>query len=163
MVKRMKILLVSDSHGDDNQLKKLLKKVGKMDAVFHMGDSENSRGYMESLVDCPLYIVKGNCDYGSVLPQKLIVEMGGHKFYISHGDRERVDFGLDIIKENARMNDADVALFGHTHKPVIDYDGGIVAVNPGSISRPRPWGSKPTYILMEIDDKNEIHFSLNEL
>lgn len=159
----MKILLVSDTHGKNEGLRELLKRLGKIDALFHMGDSEERKGYIEEMAGCPVYMVKGNCDYGSTLPYKLVVEMGGHKFYITHGDHEGVNYSLEMLKESARMNDADVALFGHTHQPVIDYEGGVTAVNPGSLSQPRPYGSKPTYILMEIDEKKEIHYSINEL
>lgn len=157
----MKIILVSDTHGREEKLKGVLKKTGKPDAVFHMGDSERGQEYMENVVGCPLYMVRGNCDYGISLPEKLVVDMGGHRFYISHGDREWVNSDLIRLRENARMNNADVALFGHTHKAVIDYNEGITAVNPGSLTQPRPWGSDPTYILMEIDDKGELHFSIN--
>jgi putative phosphoesterase len=66
------------------------------------------------------------------------------------------------LKEIALCEGADIVLFGHTHIPMIDLvDDRIYAVNPGSIEQPRQSGRLPTFIIMEIDNKGEVHFTLN--
>ncbi len=45
----------------------------------------------------------------------------------------------------------DIVMFGHTHRPLIEKDHGVVALNPGSTSYPRQDGHLPSYIVMEID------------
>jgi predicted phosphodiesterase len=40
-------------------------------------------------------------------------------------------------------------------------DDRIYAINPGSITQPRQNGRIPSFIIMEIDIKGEVHFTLN--
>ena len=51
-------------------------------------------------------------------------------------------------------------MFGHTHRPLIDYSKGIIALNPGSLSYPRQEGKRPSYMIMELDKKGEAHFEI---
>jgi hypothetical protein len=46
---------------------------------------------------------------------------------------------------------------------VVEYDKDIIAVNPGSLTFPRQEGRRPSYILMELDEKGEAHFTINYL
>ena len=52
-------------------------------------------------------------------------------------------------------------MYGHTHKPVIDVDKDITAINPGSLSFPRQEGRKPSYIIMDLDRDGQVHYHLN--
>ncbi len=54
-------------------------------------------------------------------------------------------------------------MYGHTHKPVIDVDKDITAINPGSLSFPRQEGRKPSYIIMDLDRDGQVHYHLNFL
>ena len=51
-------------------------------------------------------------------------------------------------------------MFGHTHRPMIEQDGDVVILNPGSISYPRQEGKRPSYIIMDLDEEGEAHFSI---
>ena len=51
-------------------------------------------------------------------------------------------------------------MFGHTHRPLIDYGKNIIAINPGSLSYPRQEGRKPSYIIMEIDESGDADFQI---
>ena len=50
-------------------------------------------------------------------------------------------------------------MFGHTHRPYLSQEEGLTVLNPGSLSFPRQDGRKPTYMLMEIDENGEAHFT----
>ena len=54
----MKILLVSDTHGNNVALDALVKKYPNMDLYLHCGDSESDEYSIY-----PFRSVKGNCDY----------------------------------------------------------------------------------------------------
>ena len=54
----------------------------------------------------------------------------------------------------------DIVMFGHSHRPIVDIDKDIIAVNPGSLTYPRQEGKKPSYIIMELDYKGEAHFTI---
>lgn len=71
--------------------------------------------------------------------------------------------GIEDLKREALARGADVAMFGHTHIPLIEYGDGIVVMNPGSISYPRQEGKRPSYILMDIDKKGMAHYEIEYL
>ena len=66
-----------------------------------------------------------------------------------------------MLKKEAIAQEMDIVMYGHTHKPVIDVSDNIVAINPGSLSYPRQENRRPSYIIMEIDERGEAHFSLH--
>lgn len=81
-------------------------------------------------------MVSGNNDFFTSVPAEKIVAVGHHRIFMSHGHRYGVSFDTLRIKEAAREHGCDMAFFGHTHRPVIDMNDDVVAVNPGSISYP---------------------------
>ena len=58
----MKILIVSDTHGREENLKKALAKTGTIDRLIHLGDVEGAEEYIVSLIDAPVSMVAGNND-----------------------------------------------------------------------------------------------------
>ena len=82
---------------------------------------------------------------------------------LTHGHYYNVTVGVERLKEEARERGIDIAMFGHTHRPYLEIGDELVILNPGSISFPRQEGRKPSYILMEIDDRGEAHFTINYL
>ena len=66
-----------------------------------------------------------------------------------------------MLKKEAIVQGADIVMYGHTHRPVIDISPQIIAINPGSLSYPRQENRKPSYIIMELDEHGEAKFELN--
>ena len=159
----MRVLIVSDTHGKNGNLEKALRLIAPLDLMFHLGDLEGSEGYIEEISPCPVHMVSGNNDFFTSVPAEKIVVIGRHKIFMTHGPRYGVRFDTVRIKEVAREHGCDVVFFGHTHRPLIDCDDDIVAVNPGSISYPRQENRRPSYVLLDIDRYGELHFSLNFL
>ena len=89
---------------------------------------------------------------GTVLvPDKLLLEVNGHKILMVHGHQQGVDFGYNKLGLDAKLNDAKTALHGHTHIPVCEQRGDFQFINPGSTSRPR--GSNPaSFAILTADD-----------
>jgi len=113
--------------------------------------------------DCPVHIVLGNNDFFSDLPKEIETTIGKYKVWITHGHNYYVMMDNKHIKREAIARKADIVFYGHTHKPVVEWDKDIIAVNPGSLSYPRQDGHRPSYIMMEIDNKGEAHFTINYL
>lgn len=157
----MKILIVSDSHGRNQNLENVIEKVKPIDLCIHLGDFENSIDFMKDIIPCKLEIVSGNNDYYNNIERDKIITIGKYCLFLTHGHRYGVNYGTERIKEVAQQNGANIAVFGHTHCPLIDQSGSIWAINPGSISQPRQEGHIPTFIIMEIDSKGVAHFTLN--
>ena len=156
----MKILVVSDSHGRNVYLEKVLETV-EPDMLIHLGDLEGSEIFIQNKVSCPVEMVSGNNDYFSDLEREKLITIGRYKVLLTHGHRYRVHFGTETIKDWARQRGANIVMFGHTHMPLLDTSTDVTALNPGSISQPRQEGRIPTYAIVELDRNGEIHFTLN--
>lgn len=157
----MKILIVSDTHGHERNLKKVVEKVGQTDLFIHLGDIEGHEDYIEALADCPVHMVSGNNDFFSDLPREEEFQLGRYRVLITHGHYYGVSVGTDRLKEEACSRNIDIVMYGHTHRPEIDIDDHVTVLNPGSLSYPRQWGRKPSYMLMEIDREGEAHYTIN--
>lgn len=145
----MKIVVCSDNHYNFDVLDKILADNPDADYYWHLGDSEAN----EERDIYPFASVRGNNDYLN-LPVFKIFEVGGHRFFLTHGHRYlRSDFyGL---YEAAVQNNCDVLLYGHTHM-FSDYSyEGIRFLNPGSCRLNRD-GTPPSYMIINIDDDHNI-------
>ena len=158
----MKILVVSDSHGFEGNLRKVIERVEPVDMLIHLGDFESGEDRIKNMVNCDIHMVPGNNDYAPHLEKDKVINISGHRLFLTHGHKYGVYYGLYGLYDKAKENNCDVVLYGHTHIPKINYMDDIAFVNPGSISLPRQNYTQPTFLIMEIDKKNEIHFTLND-
>ncbi len=156
----MRILIVSDTHRKNDNYLKVVKLQEPLDMVIHCGDAEGSEYLLSEAVDCPMHIVLGNNDFFSELPRELEFNIEKYKVWVTHGHSYYVSMGNERIKQEAKIKGVDIVIYGHTHRPVVDYsDREVIAVNPGSLSYPRQDGHKPSYIIMEVDRFGEAHFT----
>lgn len=159
----MKILVVSDTHRKDENLRQVIKTHGPLDMLIHLGDAEGSDIKIGGWVNegCELLMVLGNNDFFSNLDREKEVKIGRYRVLLTHGHYYNVSLGVERLEQEARDRQVDIAMFGHTHRPFYEVHNGIIILNPGSLSYPRQDGRKPSYMLMEIDDQGEAHFTLN--
>ena len=155
----MKLLVVSDSHGRDDDVKGVMEQVKDFDMLIHCGDVEGGEDYIRALTDKPVIMVAGNNDFRSDLPSQELIEVEGYRIFIAHGHQFYVNFGVGNLEEFCRNNDIQVAMFGHTHKPYLQIEDDLTILNPGSISYPRQYDRKQTFLIMEIDSNGEAHYS----
>ncbi len=134
----MKILLLSDTHGDLLRIDEVLKEVGKPDLIIHCGDMDADCDYIRKTLptDVAFLAVCGNNDWHSERPYSMVQEIDGIRFYITHGHREKVKTGLDRLIRAAKMQNCTVALHGHTHRPLNTTTDGIQVINPGALAYP---------------------------
>ena len=125
----MRVLIVSDTHGSHRNLDAVLERVGKIDALIHMGDVENGEHYIEAVADCETYMVAGNNDFFSFLPKEREFTLGKYNIFITHGHNYYVSMGTARLKEEARLRKADIVMYGHTHKPDLEFDEDIIVIN----------------------------------
>lgn len=159
----MKILVVSDTHKKHSNLQEIIRIESPLDAMIHLGDVEGYEDYIAELANCPVEMVAGNNDFFSELPNEKEIMIGNQKILITHGHYYYVSSNVEDIKREAKGRGMDVVMFGHTHRPLISYGEGIIAMNPGSVSYPRQEGHQPSYIIMEIDEKGEADFTIKYL
>lgn len=160
----LRILIMSDSHGRNENVElaiaQVREEIGEFQMLIHLGDVGDARE-IESLAGVPCYIVRGNTDYDAKLLNTNVIEAGGHRIFATHGHLYQVDLRLDLLRFAALENDCDIAMYGHTHVPYLEEDPDDVTIlNPGSISKPRQADHRYTYMVMEIDDEDEMTYEL---
>lgn len=134
----MKTLVISDSHGNIENLKHVMgfgKKIG-IEAIIHCGDWNNIES-VETVLSykIPIYSVLGNADIGSEVARLLSdrckkfdqvfleFNLGGKRIGIIHNIR-------DLGSKKKYMN---VVFFGHWQKQKDTIWNGVRAVNPGAL------------------------------
>ncbi len=159
-----RVLIVSDSHGNNDNVREAIKKAGKIDLMIHLGDVGRDYLEVERMSGVPTYIVAGNNDYGRGLRDMCIIYIGEHKCLLTHGHRQHVHFGVDRLRYLALENECDIAMYGHTHVPFLEEaPEDVTILNPGSISLPRQIGHVKTFLIMEIDDEENITYTFDHI
>ena len=161
----MKILIVSDTHGRDENLEKAVYREEPFDYLIHCGDVEGREIFIEALVDCPCCIVSGNNDFFSDLPREEEIELDGNKVLVTHGHYYGVSMDISGVAEEAASRDrgCEAVLFGHTHYPEIEMQEGILVINPGSLTFPRQRGRKFSYAVMEAEEGKDLQAEIRYL
>ena len=150
----MKLLIASDIHGSLRYCGELLEAVDreKADRLLLLGDilyhgprNDLPEGYDPKGVIAALnerkneiLCVRGNCDTEvdqmvlafPVMADYALVWSGNTRMYLTHGHVYCPD-RLPPLQEG------DILLYGHTHVPAWEKRGGILCLNPGSVSIPK--------------------------
>ena len=146
----MRIIVISDSHGNFKRLHWVVKRhLESTDLFLHLGDGLQELEDIRCLYPKQKFLaVHGNCD--RYFDEKLTrtIDCDGTKVFACHGDIYGVKSNLDKLKIKARMENASIALYGHTHKNFTDYEDGLYIMNPGSITLPR--NGLPSYGVIDI-------------
>lgn len=149
------VLIVSDTHGRLQRLNELIEyrkrllSEGEVLNLIFLGDGLSDLFASAQYDNIISYAVRGNCDasdrfspYGEEIPLYRVVNIGNHKIFITHGHTLSVKSTRDELCREASKLCADIALFGHTHIPTLEYikkgsimgvDRDITIFNPGSL------------------------------
>lgn len=152
----MKILIVSDTHRQHRNLDKAIEKERPFDMLIHLGDVEGGEDYIEAVAECPVCFVRGNNDFFSDLPAEDEIELEGYRIFMTHGHAYYVSMGEERLIEEAKAREADIVMYGHTHRPVCRKEENLLILNPGSMSYPRQEGRRPSYMVMHIDEQRRV-------
>ncbi len=145
----MRILVLSDSHGNVENMARCVELV-QPNAILHLGDCQrDAEALHRAYPAIPMQTVPGNCDWGALDEPEVLTEYGGVRILMMHGHTMGVKANTLSAIYAAREMDAQILLFGHTHRPLVDYDGSLWVMNPGTIGR----GSPCTYGVITIGDK----------
>ena len=149
----MRIIVLSDTHGNPKVLETILTRHADADACIHLGDSE---GDVKLFLSChpewesKFYAVRGNCDFNSSLPISRTIDLiPGHRIFAVHGHRHAIRYTPDILVEEAIAEGCNIVLHGHTHVPAWqEFGEGNLYLNPGSLSIPKE-NSPHSYMTLE--------------
>ena len=158
-----KLLVLSDSHGARGAIERILnKEQNNVDAVIFLGDG--LRDLEQALAFFPhlrVYSVAGNCDFGALEPLDGLAGFDQTVVFYTHGHMYGVKYDLDTLADAAAARGAEVALFGHTHKPIALQKNGVFLFNPGSCGR--CYTGPNTYGVMLLDKGKITSFAHKEV
>ena len=137
--------LISDTHG--------LIRPGVHDAlkgvelILHAGDVGGSQILDELRLIAPVRAVFGNTDVPGdpELAERIDLRLGGLRIHVSHGH----EVGSPTPEKLAALYDADVVVYGHSHRQLITTLDKRLFVNPGAAG-PRRFNLLPSVGRMVI-------------
>ena len=143
----MKILLVSDSHYFNENLKRVLDKYkNNVNICIHCGDSSlNSHHPLMKQFD---YVVQGNHD-----DYPYPVYLSNEIFLLTHGHKYHIYDGYDVLLKLCNEYKVQYCFHGHTHVPTIQKIENVTFINPGSLMMNRGSYGFGTYAILEIKDQ----------
>ena len=99
----MRIIVLSDTHRRFREFYDIVEKHRHEASLFiHLGDGQREVDDMlELFPDLNLNCVRGNCDYGSILPEVKIVTVEDQKILCTHGHSLFVKSTLEPLKKLA--------------------------------------------------------------
>lgn len=160
----MKILIISNSHGNHDLVRRAIGREAPIDMLIHAGDVE---GDLERILgdrrEYEIRAVAGNMDWSDSLEDELCIEVPGHTIYVTHGHRLGVYSGTKRLVERAKAVGADIAVYGHIHMPDYGKEDGVMVINPGSIAKPRQEGWRKSYVVMTIGEDGAVDVKLKYL
>lgn len=152
----MKILVISDTHGDTGSASRLIRTLHP-DHLLHLGDCVRDAEDLErEFPQLPICAVTGNNDWFSREEKEKVIELNGIRIFLCHGHTTGVRDTLYTQINRAREYGCRVSLFGHTHSPLLEDENGILLLNPGSLTFSR------TYALLYTEDGKEPRAELKD-
>ncbi|HVD61570.1 MAG TPA: metallophosphoesterase family protein [Gemmatimonadaceae bacterium] len=137
--------LISDTHG--------LLRAGVHQAlagvglILHAGDVGGHEIVDELKMIAPVKAVHGNVDPDDdpTLPPAVTLEVGGLMIHMSHGN----ELGSPTPQKLFAVYAADVIVYGHTHRALVQRSGSRLTVNPGGAG-PLRFGLPPSVAVLTI-------------
>ncbi|MFY3791655.1 metallophosphoesterase [Ureibacillus sp. MALMAid1270] len=146
----MKLLVMSDTHGNAEVIKQVSERHKDVDTVIHCGDSELAfdHEYLENTKR-----VRGNCDRDSRFPNEELFSLSGKKIFVTHGHLFNVKSSTMNLFYRAKEVEADAVFFGHSHVLGCELLDNVLFVNPGSLLIPRGNNDKSYTIVEFVNDE----------
>lgn len=139
--------LISDTHGLLRP--RVYEALSGVELILHAGDVGGQDILTELRLIAPVRAVFGNTDPPDdpELTQEIVVEVGGIRVHVSHGH----EVGSPAPAALAVRYDADVVVYGHTHRQLITQLEGRLFVNPGAAG-PKRFNLKPSVAKLTIEE-----------
>ena len=138
--------ILSDNHSDWPL--HIAESLAGVDAIIHAGDIGPYKLVQDMEAIAPTTAVLGNTDGDMPINETAVVTLDGKKFFVQHiVDPHRLQATL---RERLKLIEPDVVVFGHTHMPFCETLGGVLFLNPGSVTQPRG-DYQPSMVRLTID------------
>lgn len=173
--------LIADTHIPDRarQLHPRVLPVfeqAQVQEILHAGDISTEGVLVQLEAVAPVYAVRGNRDWLALhrLPSKLLLNFDNVLIGLTHGHggvRHYISKRLEYIFRGYRLEmflpdvqaafpEAQVIVFGHTHRPLQRWVNGQLIINPGSPHCPEEEDTPPSIGLLRIHAGGEVQSEL---
>ena len=129
----MRIAVISDTHMPRGRRRLPVERLRDADLILHAGDLSTVAVLDElEAIGPPVAAVSGNVDEPALaerLPAERVVDAEGARIAMLH-DAGPSKGRLERLR--LRFPDAHAVVFGHSHIPLHEEDGGFQIFNPGS-------------------------------
>jgi len=145
----MRLGVISDTHGLLRP--EVFEAFAKVDHILHAGDVGPPELLTELEALAPVTAVYGNTDGMELrrrLPQVAQLRLDGFDIVVTHGDQlgSPTPEGL-----NQAFPDAQIIVFGHTHRPLLTLvDVVVTVINPGGAGA-RRFNLPPSVGILELE------------
>lgn len=142
-----RIGLISDTHGLVRP--EVFTALEGVESILHAGDVGPSDVLIELEAIAPVQAVYGNTDDPGrpELHEAIDTTIGGVRVHVSHGH----EVGSPNPERLAARYDADVVVYGHTHRQLVTTIGSQLIVNPGAAGA-RRFNLEPSVAILTIVD-----------
>jgi len=138
--------ILSDNHGDWPP--HIAESLAGVDAIIHAGDIGPYKLVLDMEAIAPTTAVLGNTDGDMPINESADQTFVGQKFLVHH--IVDLPFPSQLVRETIADEQPNVVVFGHTHMPFCETLGGILFLNPGSVTQPRG-DYRPSMVCLTID------------
>jgi len=141
-----RIGLISDTHGLVRP--SVHTALAGVECILHAGDVGGDDIMRELALIAPIEAVYGNTDAPGqpALRQRIQRTFDDVRVLVTHGH----ELGRPKPEQLFATYDADVIVYGHTHRQVIAHEGTRLVVNPGAAG-PRRFDLQPCVAILTID------------
>jgi putative phosphoesterase len=150
------IAVIADTHmpkGKRELPVACVERIREAEALIHAGDFSAAAVLAELRELCPVVLgVHGNVDDAVLrreLPESLEIEVGGRSVAVIHDSGPKQG---RLARLRTRFPDADAVVFGHSHLPLHEEEGGFQIFNPGSPTERRRAPQASMGLLLPTDD-----------
>lgn len=138
--------VISDTHSLLRD--EVRSRLGGCDRIIHAGDIGTLSILTELRQIAEVVAVRGNVDTGpwtKELQKEEFVDVDGHRICVVHD--------VSTLSLDPTAAGIDVVIYGHSHKPAVDWKGGILYLNPGSAG-PKRFHLPISMALLRIDTES---------
>jgi uncharacterized protein len=149
----MRVGLISDTHGLVRA--GVFECLSGVELILHAGDVGAPGILAELETVAPVHAVWGNTDgfdVRAVTRATVDLELAGRRVVVTHGH----ELGSPTPERlRAAHPDAHVIVYGHTHRPLVEADAGVLVVNPGAAG-PARFALPPSVAILVLDENARV-------
>ena len=150
----MKLLIMSDTHGNQTMIHAMIDHALKVDITLHLGDNYHDA---QAILDAGACVIRIPGTWGAQYQDPLIDNRRfetwlGWRFFLTHTpeiDAHDLPQDLDPFDVLSKKL-CDVFCHGHTHEPMLRYYNDVLILNPGHLKGSMDRGFAASYAVATL-------------